>query len=44
MARGMPVPSNVLVFILPQTCMSVYYCDNNALIKGLPGYEGITTL
>ena len=40
---GMPVPSNILVFILPQTYMSVYYYDDSSLVEFFPGYESITT-
>ena len=42
-AWGMPVPSNVLVFTLPQICMSVYYYDNSGLVEELHGYQGRTT-
>ena len=42
--RGMPVSFNVLPFILPHTCKSLYYCDNDGLIERLPGYESVTTL
>ena len=42
-AWGIPVPSKVLVFILPQTFMSVYYYDNSSLVEGLPGCEGRNT-
>ena len=31
-----------LVFIIPQTCMSVYYHDNSGLVEGLHWYEGRT--
>ena len=40
---GTPIPSKVLVFILPKTCMNAYYHDNSVLVKILPGYEGRTS-
>ena len=43
-ARGMPLPSNVTAVILPQTCMSVYYCDNSGMVEQLFGYKDVTTL
>ena len=36
----MPVPSKVLVFVVPQTFMSVHYHDNSGLYLGLGRYEG----
>ena len=44
MARDMLVPSNVFDIYNPQTCMSVYSCDNSVLINRFPGYEGVTPL
>ena len=43
-ARGMPVPSHVLNFGVPQICMSVYYCDNSGIVEKLCGYESVSTL
>ena len=39
----MPIPSNILLFILLQICLSVYYYDDNGVVEGLSGYEGIAT-
>ena len=36
----MPVPSKVLVFVVPETCMSVYYHEHSGLYFGLGRYEG----
>ena len=36
----MTVPSKVLIFVVPQTCMSVYYHDNSDLYPGLGRYKG----
>ena len=40
----MPIQSNVLAFVLPHTCMSVYYCDNSGMVEQLCGYEGVSIL
>ena len=36
----MPVPSKVLVFLVPMTCMGVYCYDNSVLYLWLVRYEG----
>ena len=36
----MPVPSNDLVFVVPHTCMNIFYHDNSGLYLGLGRYEG----
>ena len=39
----MPVLSNVLVLIIPQAFMHIYYYGNSGLVEALTGYEGRTS-